>query len=378
MTAVLLFVTVFSVSVFANAATTFSPRLSGPAKTNKYYYSDINIFYKTGYGMPNCTAYAFGRAYELLKTEPKLCRYNAEEWYDYNVSNKYYSYGKTPKLGAIACWSYSGGGHVAVVEKIENGTVTFSNSEWGGRTFYTTTSDIDDKNFGGNIWWTFQGFIYIGNFSPAATEPKPTTPAFPTGIYRTNVDTTLNMRSGAGTSYDWIASIPDGVKLTVTQTKQNGGYTWGYTTYKGKKGWVALDYCVYVSPIPTQAPATTKPTVQSTTAQPTTAKPTAQSTTAQPTTAKPTTQPTTAQPTTAQPTTQPTTVQPTTVTHGLGVGDVNCDGSIDVMDATEIQKYIIELVSFTDEQREYADFDFSGDINIVDATSIQLYIVRGW
>ena len=41
----ILFTTVFSMSIFANAATSFSPRLSAPSSSNKYYYSDINIFY---------------------------------------------------------------------------------------------------------------------------------------------------------------------------------------------------------------------------------------------------------------------------------------------------------------------------------------------
>ena len=101
LTVAILFTAVFSMSIFANAATAYSPRPSAPASTNKYYYSDLNVFYKYGYGMPNCTAYAYGRAYEILKTEPKLSWGNAEQWYGYNKSNGYYSYGKTPKLGAI-------------------------------------------------------------------------------------------------------------------------------------------------------------------------------------------------------------------------------------------------------------------------------------
>lgn len=86
--------------------------------------------------MPNCTAYAYGRAYEILGSEPKLSWNNAEQWYDYNKSNGYYKYGKDPKVGAIACWSYSyGGGHVAVVEKVENGVITLSNSAYSGDNF---------------------------------------------------------------------------------------------------------------------------------------------------------------------------------------------------------------------------------------------------
>ena len=55
LTAVMLFVSVFSMSMIASAAS-FSPRLSAPSSSNKYYYSNLNVFYKYGYGMPNCTA----------------------------------------------------------------------------------------------------------------------------------------------------------------------------------------------------------------------------------------------------------------------------------------------------------------------------------
>ena len=122
LTAVMLFVSVFSMSMIASAAS-FSPRLSAPSSSNKYYYSNLNVFYKYGYGMPNCTAYAFGRIYELNGSRPNLCTGNAEMWYDYNKSHNYYPYGSTPKLGAVAVWVHPGGGHVAVVEKIENNTV---------------------------------------------------------------------------------------------------------------------------------------------------------------------------------------------------------------------------------------------------------------
>lgn len=369
LTAVLLFVTVFSMSIFVNASTTFTPRLDCPASSNQYYFSNKNVYYKTGWGMPNCTAYAFGRAYEILGKEPKLSWHSAQLWYPENISSGAYPYGKTPKLGAVACWSYSGGGHVAVVEKIEGGKITFSNSEWGGRMFYTTTADKTDSNYGGNSWWTFQGFIYLLDSAQ---------PTYSTGIYKTNVpSSSLNMRSGAGTSYDYITSVPDGVKLTVTQIKENGGYTWGYTSYSGKKGWVALDYCVYVSKLPETQPTTTKPQPTTTVPQ-TTAKPTEPATTVPPTTTKPTEPATTVQPTTTKPTEPSTTVQSATVQQGLGVGDVNYDGYITITDATEIQKYLARLTVFTDEQIQFADFNFDGEVTISDASAIQRYLTFGW
>lgn len=364
-TTALLFTAVFSVSIFVGRAATFTPRLTAPASNNKYYYdSNYNAFERYGYGMPNCTAYAYGRAYEILGKEPKLSWNGAGQWYGYNKSGGYYKYGSTPKVGAIACWTYSGGGHVAVVEKIEsNGTMTLSNSEWGGRTFYLTTAKTTDSNPGGNSWWTFQGYIYLLDSADVVdTTPKP-------GIYKTNLTSGyLNFRSGAGTSYSVIGQIYSGVTLTVTKVQESGGNTWGYTTYDGKNGWVALDYCIYISPLP-------------------------EPTTVAPTTVKPTTAPTTAAPTTVAPTTvPPTTVAPSTTAtapdedyeelptlayaKGLGVGDVDGSGKIDIQDATYIQKYLAYLLSLNDEQISWCDFDFDRIVSIYDVTYMQRYLAN--
>lgn len=377
LTAVMLFVSVFSMSMIASAAS-FSPRLSAPSSSNKYYYSNLNVFYRCDYGMPNCTAYAYGRAYEILGSEPKLSWNNAEQWYGYNKANGYYKYGQTPKVGAIACWSYNGGGgHVAVVEKVENGQITFSNSAWSGDNFYISTASISDPKVGGNKGWNFQGYIYLGDFSGSTSTTQATTKkvTYTTGTYKTNVDDYLKMRSGAGTSYSSIAFVPNNVTLNVTKVSTAGGYTWGYTSYNGKTGWVALDFCAFVSSSTVQ-PTTAKPAVQ-----PTTAKATVQLTTAkatvQPTTAK-ATQPATVQPTTVQATTAPVTTQPSNDNNNdtpYMIGDVNLDGHVNVIDATEISKYIVSISTLSDVQRELADYNHDGEINVVDATEVQKFVV---
>ena len=118
LTVAILFTTVFALSISASALT-FTMRTTMPSTDNEYYYSDKNPFYPAGYGLPNCTAYAYGRVYEITSKKPNLATSNAEDWYGYNMRNGYYSYGQTPRLGAVACWSYNGGGgHVAVVEYI--------------------------------------------------------------------------------------------------------------------------------------------------------------------------------------------------------------------------------------------------------------------
>lgn len=377
LTAVMLFVSVFSMSMIASAAS-FSPRLSAPSLSNKYYYSNLNVFYKYNYGMPNCTAYAYGRAYEILGSEPKLSRNNAEQWYGYNKANGYYKYGQTPKVGAIACWSYSyGGGHVAVVEKVENGVITLSNSAYSGDNFYISTASISDPKVGGNKGWNFQGYIYLGDFSGSTSTTQTTTKkvTYTTGTYKTDVDDYLNMRSGAGTSYSYVTSVPGNVTLNVTKVSASGGYTWGYTSYNGKTGWVALDFCAFVSSSTVQ-PTTAKPAVQPTTAK-ATVQPTTAKATVQPTTAK-ATQPATVQPTTVQATTAPVTTQPSNDNNNdtpYMIGDVNLDGHVNVIDATEISKYIVSISTLSDVQRELADYNHDGEINVVDATEIQKLVV---
>ena len=57
--------------------------------------------------------------------------------------------------------------------------------------------------------------------------------------------------------------------------------------------------------------------------------------------------------------------------NALVYGDVNIDGDITVIDATDIQKYIVGLEELTADSKSVAD----GAISVMDATSIQKYIV---
>ena len=57
----------------------------------------------------------------------------------------------------------------------------------------------------------------------------------------------VNMRDGAGTSYNKVIGIPVDTVLTVQQTQEADGYTWGKVTYDGKTGWIALEFTDYGS-----------------------------------------------------------------------------------------------------------------------------------
>lgn len=85
-----------------------------------------------------------------------------------------------------------------------------------------------------------------------------------------------------------------------------------------------------------------------------------------------------AEPTTKPvPSTQPTTAQPATEPSGNAVyGDVNGDGDITVVDATLVQKHVVQLETLSADKQILADVNGDNTISVVDATLIQKYIVR--
>ncbi len=337
------------------AVTEFKPRLTAPSSSNKYYYSNLNVLYAAGYGMPNCTAYAWGRAYEILGTQPKLCLNNAHYWYSYNKDNKYYPYGQTPKLGAIACWDNPSGGHVAVVEDISSTTITFSNSGYGYKNFYLTHAEIGEANAGVYSYgWKFKGYIYILD---GVKEPEG-------DIYRVDSNNGINMRKGAGTSYSVLTAIPDDTEIVVTQTKKANGYTWGKTTFAGVTGWCVLDFCelIYKKPEPTQPPTTVPPTtVPETTVPETTA------TLDEPTLPEDFTENVT-QPPLFSP--APDVSAPTDpVERPADYADVNGDGKVTITDATVLQKTVAGLE--VEVSIGKGDVNGDGEVSVSDATYIQ-------
>lgn len=352
---------------------TFVPRLTAPKSSNKYYYSDLNKYERFGYGMPNCTAYAWGRAYEIMGYEPNLSLNDADTWWSYNKENKFYPYGQEPKLGAVACWNYTtGGGHVAVVEEIKNGRITFSNSAYGGKTFYLTYADVDDYNAGiYNSTWVFKGYIYI-------TEGQSKEEYYQSlggDVYKIDSYDGVNLRKGAGTSYKTLTAIPDGTEIVVTDTKKADGYNWGKTTYDGYTGWCVLEFAELVykhqkpTPPVTEAPTTTAP--ETTEPSPTEPEETLPATFDEATFDEATfdevivTEPEES---------TPATFDEIETLPSFGEaykGDVNGDGKINVKDATLIQKHLAKIEVITDDYIEFADLNNDGRITVVDATIIQ-------
>lgn len=148
----------------------YKPRTTTPSKTNKYYYKN-NPFYKAGYGLPNCTCYAFGRFSEVMGKMANLSLSNAENWWSHKDG---YRRGQTPRVGAVICWrkgqagnGSDGAGHVAIVEKVySNGKILIGQSGWGASKKFWTQTLSPPYEIGGT--YKLQGFIY----NPAVPAPK--------------------------------------------------------------------------------------------------------------------------------------------------------------------------------------------------------------
>ena len=150
----------------------YTPRLNSDGMENNPYWYDENPFYTAGYGLPNCTCYVWGRWYEILKEPPDLPLGNANTWYDEVKEKGTYKLGSTPQLGSIICtWYLGDGGHVAVVEQInDDGSIVTSNSGYGSDYFWIET--LYPPNYlpswvPSNAY--VQGFIYL----PTEFKPGP-------------------------------------------------------------------------------------------------------------------------------------------------------------------------------------------------------------
>ena len=144
----------------------YKARTGRPSVSNQYYYnSSYNIYYKynslapTGkkyyanyYVLGNCTWYACGRAMEIVANAggnisrvQQIFGGDPVGIYNTNASKRVFSYGTSPKIGALAIFNYgsSGDAHIAVVEDIVNGVPYVSES---GYAFGTTVPAADRSN----------------------------------------------------------------------------------------------------------------------------------------------------------------------------------------------------------------------------------------
>lgn len=199
---------------------TYTPRLTvgNIYDANNPYYRTYNSFPYTYYtGMPNCTAYAYGRWNEIsqVHSDPNWGFWgDGGDWYREGVVAGYlYDPTWNPQVGALISWTDSNAGHVAVVEQVNydvnNNPVSIvtSNQFWrreysqgttqanvggcapnfqwqdpttgGGLTpdfpfFFTDTIYASDPTQTPTIiYGSFNGFIYHPDFPPNVPPTPP-------------------------------------------------------------------------------------------------------------------------------------------------------------------------------------------------------------
>ncbi len=182
-------------------------RLTAPAKDNKYYYSDNNIYYASGVGMPNCTAYVWGRLYELTGIRYTELTGNGEDMY-INAAKAGLKTSTEPRLGSLICWQQGatgddsdGAGHIAVVEQIlDNGDLICSQSHCNGVEFDLLTAKATD-NYKYKDGYTLQGFIHSGIIFSTREEDL---------VRRTYIDILCREPDSAGLK-NWAAQLKKGM-----------------------------------------------------------------------------------------------------------------------------------------------------------------------
>ena len=170
---------------------------------NQWYYGS-NPFHLSGYSLPNCTCYAYGRAAEIAGQFLNLPLGDAGTWYN-TVTG--FNKGSTPQIGAIGVWRSRSGnysGHVAVVEEVgQDGSVLFSCSGYN-RPIYQYPPDTPSYFWTERVYpsvtmlmnymysrdYEFQGYIY----NPYATPP---TEILPQWIYSNSQLTQSEMENNA-------------------------------------------------------------------------------------------------------------------------------------------------------------------------------------
>lgn len=198
----------------------FVPRTVPPQADEKWWKVGQNpcIARYNGTVLPNCVGYAHGRFCEILGYfHPDLPRCNAGMWIE--RLGKSLSWGKTPKLGAVAVWKRPGAaGHVAVVEYLNSdGSVMMSES---GYSKTWNTRFWNSKRSGPN-WYNssyhFQGFIY----NPATEGITKVAP--------------------------WDGGTPSGTNLAGDNRRYSGIYTGvgqNLTSYTGEDDMAGMTYQV--------------------------------------------------------------------------------------------------------------------------------------
>lgn len=174
------------------------------------------------------------------------------------------------------------------------------------------------------------------------------------GTYSVNASS-LNIRSAPTTSASKVGSIPNGAQVTVT----SGNGKWAAVSYNGISGYCSMDYLKQAAAQTTTTEETTAPAETTTTTVETT------------TTAA-------SQQDTEPAETTPIDMNRVDEAYVSLYGDVNCDGTIDILDAVLLQKYLNGSVQLNYTQLANSDCQKDSQLDITDVTVLMQYLLRSF
>lgn len=162
------------------------------------------------------------------------------------------------KVNYKSCTGYLSAEYITVVSTDESGDTSSSSGSLkvtssgklrmrsGPGTSYSIITSLSPgtvvKNLGtSGSWYKVQHGDYVGYVSGDYVTPVSDTASSYDGIKVTS-NGRLNMRSGAGTSYSIVTTLPSGAVAKLISTHSN----WYKVTYNGYTGFVSADYCQLV------------------------------------------------------------------------------------------------------------------------------------
>ena len=176
-----------------------------------------------------CMGYAEKLGYDATGYNP---RNNANGWYTYTSASALDSL----KPGDIV--RYKNNSHSIYVTAVNGDTVTYTDCNSDGHCIIRWDVTISKSM----LRSTFTNV----RSAPSAVQPGPSSCNCSTSYAGEYVCTTsslnLTIRSGHGTSYSAIGSIPPGAVVTVHKASGSGNSDWAHITYNGTSGYVTMQY----------------------------------------------------------------------------------------------------------------------------------------
>lgn len=223
-----------------------------PEKGDPDYFSYRNIYYRDGYGLPNCPCFALGRYHKAHGIWLPVKK-NASEWIN-EVRGKGFAISMTPKVGAVGVWKGGkDGGHNAFVEAIKNNAdIITSNSGW-----YRSPAGVlpeNDKRYK-QMYWYEKVYYAKNNYSwvSSTTHCKyellgfilpPTEVKEKKSVYVVNCKS-LNMRLTPGTTGKVLCVIHRGDEFVADgQSELIDGSKWVRGKCQQRTGWVSSKYLI--------------------------------------------------------------------------------------------------------------------------------------